>query len=128
VLDSQIAARFARGLFASLGIMSKETEASGMVAHRDLEFVRAAGDREPVRVSIFVPVPGELEGQWWCECVIEGKSFRKPFRIAGGDSIHALTLTLTTIPEELEQLSQRHNGVFHFLGEAGHEFHRLANG
>ena len=62
---------------------------------------------------------------WWCPYSIIGNKVHKIFSMAGIDAVQALTLTLATIPVELEWLSQKNNGEFLFLGEHGHCFSKI---
>lgn len=93
-----------------------------MIVSRDLEFRFSTGEVEPVRISIEAPVPAEEPGMWWCAYSIAGTTIQKSFRLAGIDSVQALTLVLATMPAELERIAKRCQGEFWFLGEPGHLF------
>jgi len=88
-----------------------------VIATRNLEFVYLDGRKEVVAVSIGKPIQGENEHQWWCPYLIQAESFKKQFRMAGGESMQALILTVYIISVELEVLARDHNGTFTYFGE-----------
>lgn len=93
-----------------------------MIVSRDLEFRYSSGEVEAVRVSIEAPVRSEEPDMWWCAYSIKGATIQKSFRLAGIDSVQALTLVLATMPAELERIAKKNQGEFWFLGEPGHLF------
>ena len=97
------------------------------IATRELEFRFNAGSSERVVVSIFSPRPAEEPEMWWCPYSITGCKIHKVMRMAGIDSVQALTLTLGVIPAELDFLAKKHDGEFLFLGESGHCFSAIAS-
>jgi hypothetical protein len=88
-----------------------------IIATRALTFARHNGGVESVTVSIGAPIQ-DREDAWLCPYLIEAESFRKAFRMAGGDSMQALILTLTIISTELEYLAKKHDGVFQYFGDS----------
>jgi hypothetical protein len=105
--------------------MNDDTLHENAIASRELEFRFTTGGSERVLVSIYSPRPAEEPEMWWCPYSIIGNKVHKIFRMAGIDAIQALTLTLATIPVELEWLSRKHEGEFLFLGEHGHCFSEI---
>ena len=89
---------------------------------RDLEFRFSTGEIESVRISIETPCPANEPDMWWCDYSISGTTINKTFRLAGIDSVQALTLVLATMPTELERIERSLQGRFWFLGELGHLF------
>jgi hypothetical protein len=86
-----------------------------VVAVRELEFVHHDGRREPVRVSIGKPIPGEDEHEWQCPYLIKAESFERLSRVMGGDSMQALILTVYIISAQLEGLGREHKGAFTYF-------------
>jgi hypothetical protein len=88
-----------------------------VVAKRELEFRTVDGQTQPVSISLGKPVQDE-GGPWLCSYLIEGRSFRRQFRMAGEDSMQALFLAQKTIMVELEVLARANHGSFTWLGDS----------
>jgi hypothetical protein len=86
-----------------------------VIAERVLDFVHQDGRKEPVRVSIGKPIPGQHEHEWLCPYLIKAETFEKLFRANGAESMQALLLTVYVISAELEFLEKKHNGTFTYF-------------
>jgi hypothetical protein len=96
--------------------MTQSLQLGTIIGSRDLTFTRVNGSVESVKVLTGAPVP-DGEDSWLCPYLIQATSFQKLFRMAGVDSMQSLIHTTHIIADELNALTRKHGGTFHYFGD-----------